>query len=158
MEKSLFVDMDICDKCEKCVVDCSYFYHPGNNGIEDIRENGVASFFCRHCEDGSCVQACPEDALEITDEGILKRSSMLCIKCNSCVLACPFGTLLESTINFFASVCDTCIGRANGKGPVCVATCPYDALQFREIDENPEEGIHQLRERAVVHTTAWQRE
>mgnify|MGYP001046307368 CR=1 FL=1 len=40
--KKLFIDLDICnsDKCEECVVECSYFYHPVNNGMFD--EHNVA--------------------------------------------------------------------------------------------------------------------
>ena len=156
--KRLFVDLDICDNCPECVVDCSYFYHPGNNGITELREKAAFALICRHCKEGTCVIACPNDALERGEDGILKRSNMLCIKCNSCVVACPFGTIQEGIIPFLTSGCDVCVGRVEDADPVCVSTCPYGALKYGEFSEDPENRIYVVRGNVIVHTTSWERE
>jgi len=159
MAKRLFIDLDICDeKCKECVVECSYFYHPWNNGITELREKATYMLICRKCESPTCVPSCPEEALKKGEDGILIRSSMKCIKCHTCVLACPFGTLHEDTVPFLRSSCDLCVGRADGKVPICVETCPYGALKYEEMEEDPEEGIYLIRENVLAHATAWKRE
>jgi len=159
MPKRLSVDLDICYSCPECVIQCSYFYHPGNNGITELREKGTALTLCRHCERGSCVLSCPTDALERPEDGILRRHSMLCIKCHSCVIACPFGTLLEETVPFAVSACDVCVGRCDDDhAPTCVDTCPYNALRFEEVAEDLSEDRYLLRQHVVVHMTAWKRD
>ena len=47
---------------------------------------------CMHCEDPTCAQVCPADAIKQTDDGVVQSSlKPRCIGCSNCVLACPFG-------------------------------------------------------------------
>ena len=63
----LYIDLDICSsQCEKCTVECSYYYHqqrPVNNGIISIKELATYAIVCRRCEEPHCVNACPKEAL-----------------------------------------------------------------------------------------------
>ncbi|MCM8798208.1 MAG: 4Fe-4S ferredoxin, partial [Candidatus Omnitrophica bacterium] len=68
----LFIDLEVCSKCPECVVKCSYFYHPQNNGITNLREFATFVLVCRHCEDAPCVNSCYHQALEKQADGILK--------------------------------------------------------------------------------------
>ena len=100
--KKLFVDLDICAVCPECVVDCDYLYHPGNNGITHLREKAHFALICRHCEQAPCVNSCPQEALKRGEDKVVVRSNMLCIGCNSCLAACPFGTIYPEIIPFLA--------------------------------------------------------
>lgn len=155
--KKLFIDQEICDKCPECVIKCSYFYHPDNNGITTVRELAKYATFCRKCEEGTCVKSCPQDALEKLEEGVLKRYNMRCVGCKSCSIACPFGTILPELLPFLVSQCDYCIDRSNEKPPECVPTCPYDAVKFEEIEEDKEKNIYKINDKLYVHSIQWER-
>lgn len=158
MKKRLFVDLDICNKCPKCVVDCSYFYHPDNRGLDSIREVASFALVCRQCEEAPCVTSCSQEALEKEDGGTLKRSNLLCIGCNSCTLACPFGTIYPEVIPYLVSKCDFCIDRADGKEPICIPSCPYGALKYGEFKEEEKENKYLVNEDLLVHLTPWRKD
>ena len=155
--KKLFIDQEICDKCPECVIKCSYFYHPDNNGITTLRELAKYAVYCRKCENGTCVQSCPQDALEKIEEGVLKRYNMRCIGCKSCSIACPFGTILPELLPHMLNQCDYCIDRSNGRPPDCVPTCPYDAVKFIEVEEDKEKNIYKINDKLVVRSIQWER-
>ncbi len=153
--KQLFIDLEICNKCKECKVKCSYFYHPQNNGITTLRELASFATVCRQCEQAPCVKACPQDALEKQRDGTLKRYNMRCIGCKSCVLSCPFGTVYPEVIPYLVSQCDYCSGQANGKIPECVNTCPFEAVKYIDVEENPKENIFAIGKNLVVHSIPW---
>jgi len=155
--KKLFIDLEICNKCEECKVDCSYFYHPQNNGITTLRELAAFATVCRQCEEAPCVKACPQDALEKQEDGTLKRYNMRCIGCKSCVLACPFGTIYPEVIPHLVSQCDYCLNRLNGKIPECVNTCPFEAVKYADIEEDVKENIFAVGKNLVVHSIPWEK-
>lgn len=183
-EKKLYIDLDLCSRCPKCVIECSYFYHPGNNGITTLRELAAYLLICRKCKEGTCVTACPQEALEKQENLVLKRYNLRCIKCNSCALACPFGTILPEVIPYAVSFCDYCLDRVRsnpalsnkGQGvplqaetsngvdrrnndlPLCVKTCPYGALKFGEIKPEEEKDEYLIGDNLVVHCHLWIRE
>ena len=159
-QKKLFVDLDICSTtCPKCVVDCSYFYHPENNGIYSLRELLTYSLICRKCEEPHCVNSCPQNALEKQEDGTLKRYYMRCIGCKSCSHACPYGTIYPELVPYLNSKCDLCLDRRSQKGqPVCISTCPYNALSLKDIEPDEEKHIYAVGDNVVVHSTHWIRE
>ncbi|MCX6355833.1 MAG: 4Fe-4S dicluster domain-containing protein [Candidatus Aureabacteria bacterium] len=155
--KRLFINLDICSECPDCVVGCSYYYHPNNRGIDRLRELVTYALVCRHCDSGTCVRACPVEALERDDAGILERHSMRCIGCTSCAHACPFGTIYPDLLPYSFSGCDLCSDRAGHEPPLCVCTCPYGALEYREVEEDPEKGIYLINEHLAVLSHHWAR-
>ena len=169
--KRLYIDLDICSKCPECVITCSYFYHPqpfseafrgpqriANMGITSLREYATFSLFCRQCEEAPCVTACYHDALEKQSDGVLKRYKMRCTSCKSCSIACPFGTILPDFIPYLDSHCDYCIGRLDKELPACIKTCSYNAIEFKEIKEDPENNIYLIGEHLAVKSQKWIRE
>jgi Fe-S-cluster-containing hydrogenase component 2 len=155
--KRLFVDLEICDKCQDCKVCCDYFYHPQNNGISSLREYATFATICRHCEQAPCVNSCYHDALERAPDGHIKRYKMRCTSCKSCSLACPFGVIFEDFIPYLDSCCDYCLGLVD-KLPRCVGSCPQNAIQVKEIEENLEQNIYFVGQHLAVHTPKWSRE
>jgi len=110
--KKLVLNLDICSACPQCVVGCSYYYHHSNRGIDRLRELAAYALVCRRCEYGTCVQACPVEALERDARGVLERHQMRCIGCRSCAHACPFGTIYAELLPYQLSGCDLCFDRA----------------------------------------------
>lgn len=158
-DRTLLLDLDVCEEagCKQCEADCDNFAHPNNNGIEQLREQATFAHYCRQCEDQACLTACPTDALEKNDEGVVERANLLCIGCDSCVMACPFGTIYTEFVPFLDSSCDLCQDR-NGE-PSCVSTCPHDGLKLVPSGHEPEgENWHGLREGLLVHVSSWQPE
>ncbi|HID95255.1 MAG TPA: 4Fe-4S ferredoxin [Candidatus Latescibacteria bacterium] len=155
MEKRLFIDLELCNRCRECHVECSYLYHPHNIGITSLRELAAFFLICRRCEQAPCVTSCPQEALEKQEDGVLKRYNMRCIGCKSCVYACPFGTIYPETVPYTLSRCDYCLGRVNGVGPDCVKSCPEKAVQYTEIDESREENIFLIGDKLAVRSLPW---
>lgn len=156
--KRLFVDLEICRKCEECTAKCSYPYHPENKGVISLLEMVTAMEVCRKCEEAPCVAACPKEALEKQADGNLKRYSMRCIGCNTCTLACPFGTMYPEIIPYLGSQCDYCAGRlGDGEEPLCVKTCPEGAVKFIEVEESEEKNIHFVGDNLAVHAIPWKK-
>lgn len=47
---------------------------------------------CRHCDDAPCIKVCPVEAIRQTGDCVQLNES-LCIGCNLCAVACPFGAI-----------------------------------------------------------------
>jgi len=153
--KRLFVDLDICNSCAECVVACSYFYHPQNNGITSLREYATFATVCRQCDQAPCVASCYHDALQKQEDDILKRYSMRCTSCKSCAIACPFGTIFPEFIPFLSSRCDYCI--AETKAPECIKSCPHQAIELKEVKEDPKHNIFFVGDNLAVKSIKWNR-
>jgi len=151
--KKILIDLDICESCRECKAKCSYYYHPGNDGVISIREIATFSIVCRKCEEGTCVLSCPQDALERLESGVVKRYNMRCISCKSCSYACPFGTIYPEVIPYLVSKCDYCLDRLD-KDPLCIRSCSIEgALSFTEVEEDEAKGIYKVTENLYVHST-----
>ncbi|MEW5816430.1 MAG: 4Fe-4S dicluster domain-containing protein [Spirochaetota bacterium] len=155
----LLLDLDTSSKNPDWSVQCSYYHHRENDGGTFLREQAAFSLFCRHCEEGTCVRACPKEALKRGEDGIVRRSTMLCVKCNSCVIACPFGTILDELIPFTTSQCDFCRDRlTEAEVPLCAAACNDGSISFGEYAEEPEKNIFALNNSVLVRVRTWQKD
>ena len=166
------MDLDLLDKLERegpLDIQCSYPYHryypydrwadkAGNDGVTALRELAAYAVVCRKCESANCVTACPKEALEKDDDGILRRYNLRCIGCRSCAVACPFGTIYPQAIPFLASGCDYCLGRLKpGEVPLCVETSPKGAIEYTEIEPDESKNIHKVGDHLVVKCEVWKR-
>ncbi len=162
-DERLFIDLDLCatGQCETCEITCSYFYHPANNGITSIAELATYFLVCRRCEEPHCVNACPVEALEQQKEKdkLLIRHNMRCVSCKSCSHACPYGTIYPENVPYIVHTCDYCFDRRNKVDePLCLTTCPYDALSLKKADSHFPENTFWVGEHLIVHSTHWMRE
>jgi Fe-S-cluster-containing dehydrogenase component len=161
--KRLFIDLDICGsgKCKKCEIECSYFYHTGNNGIISVVELATYYLVCRRCEEPHCVNACPVEALEQQEDKdkLLIRHNMRCISCKSCSYACPYGTIYPELVPLLIHNCDFCLDRLKDKGqPLCIKSCPYGALSLKDPEDALDENTFLVGDNLIVHSTHWDRE
>jgi Fe-S-cluster-containing hydrogenase component 2 len=155
--KRLFINLEACDKCPECVIKCSYIYHPDNIGITPLRELATFATICHRCEDAPCVAACYKDALERQENGLIKRYNLRCVSCKSCTVACPFGIIFPDLVPYLSGHCDYCLGR-NNKKPDCIASCPENALEFKELEEDPENNIWLVSDYLAVKAPKWSKE
>jgi len=159
MEKRLFIDLDICSKCPECVVECSYFYHPDNEGVSSLLEYATFAVICHRCDEAPCVDACYKDALEKQENDIVKRYNLRCVSCKSCTIACPFGVILSDMVPYLSSSCDYCLGRVDKDLPICAKTCPHDAISYKKIEESAQENIYFVADNlAVKWPSRWVKE
>ena len=138
-----FVDPSRCIGCMSCVNACAECdTHRGHAMIHvDFldREESTATvpFVCMHCENPTCAQVCPADAIKQTEGGIVQSAlKPRCIGCSNCVLACPFGVPKYMAEIDQMMKCDMCTDRTSeGLKPMCASVCPSEALWYGTIDE-----------------------
>ena len=143
MDKVFIIDPARCIGCQACVQACAECgTHRGTSMIhlEFIdRANTVQTTpqICMHCEDPTCAQVCPADAIKKTPDGVVQSSlKPRCIGCSNCVLACPFGVPKYMAEPDQMMKCDMCYDRtAFGKKPMCATVCPSEALYFGTREE-----------------------
>jgi len=162
-DRRLYVDLDVCfsGQCKECVIQCSYHYRPGNNGIVSVAELATYYLVCRRCEEAHCINSCPQEALEQQEdkEKLLVRHNMRCISCKSCAHACPYGAIYPELVPLLVHNCDFCLDRRSQKGePLCIKTCPYGALSLKEADRKLDENMFLVGDNLIIHSTHWNRE
>jgi len=92
---------------------------------------------CMHCENPTCAQVCPADAIKQTPDGVVQTSlKPRCVGCSNCVMACPFGVPKYISPYDQMMKCDMCYDRTSiGKRPMCATVCPSEALYFGPLEE-----------------------
>ena len=92
---------------------------------------------CMHCEQPTCAEVCPADAIKRTGDGIVQSARKpRCIACGNCVVACPFGVPELYIDRAIMMKCDMCYDRTSvGKKPMCATVCPSQALFFGTREE-----------------------
>ena len=146
-----FIDPSRCIGCESCVNACSECEtHRGQSMIHldfiDRRQTtATVPFVCMHCDDPTCAQVCPADAIKKTEDGVVQSSlKPRCIACSNCVLACPFGIPKVMLGPEQMMKCDMCYDRTSeGLRPMCATVCPSQALAYVP----PEQIRRERRER-----------
>ncbi len=162
----IFPDVEACIDCGGCVVACKRTWDvpadeqrisittmlegqeadQGFNGkqtraLAEGRTPGETSLpmQCYHCENAPCVSVCPTDALQKRDDGFVTVSDDLCVGCQYCLSACPFGApQFPDADDGVASIvgsggtmdkCTGCRSRQEAKkGPACAEECATNAI------------------------------
>jgi Fe-S-cluster-containing dehydrogenase component len=146
-----FIDPNRCIGCQSCVQACGECdTHKGHpmihlEYIDRPHSTQTAPVICMHCDQPTCAEVCPADAIKRTGDGVVQTARKpRCIACNNCGLACPFGVPKMKTELRLMMKCDMCYDRTSaGKRPMCATVCPSGALFF-----GPREQIEQLRPRS----------
>jgi Fe-S-cluster-containing dehydrogenase component len=100
----------------------------------------LISSACFHCNDASCVSACPVGALSRRKDGVVEHRIEKCIGCKYCIQACPFHVPKFSPSQQVMRKCSFCTQRIDeGLEPACVAKCPTGSLVYQSQEELPED-------------------
>lgn len=158
--KRLFIDIPVLMESSVNVEDihCEYMFHQKNHGAFSLLEVAEFAAYCRQCKEAFCIDACPKEALEHQENGMIKRYNMRCVGCKSCVLACPFGTIFPEVINYVTAKCDYCLNQLEQKPdyePACVQTAPANSFVMKEVVEDHKQNIFFVGNHLAVRTPSW---
>jgi formate dehydrogenase iron-sulfur subunit len=144
-------DASTCIGCRQCVTACQdwndlpragRFELTGTTWItmEPPLPNGTSAMWgrngCRHCEYPMCAAVCPVEAITKYDEGPVVIDQDVCIGCQYCVHACPWGVISTDKETGKSRKCTMCVDRVTrDQQPFCVHMCPTDALNFGPLGE-----------------------
>lgn len=168
------IDLKRCYGCYACAMACKVknFTPPsvfwarvlkGESGKFPNTIRQALPVLCFHCDEPSCLTVCPTGATQKQDDGIVVVEKELCIGCNYCKMACPYGAryMVEEIESYFpkgapvseheefckqmfeeqsgigvSTKCDFCRDRiAEGEDPACVKCCPANARTFGDLDD-----------------------
>ncbi len=111
---------------------------------------------CMHCNQPACAAACLVKAMEKTKDGPVIWNTN-CMGCRLCMVSCPFDIPKFEYASATPKIqkCDLCWDKLKeGEQPVCVQSCPMDAIIFgtrREVLDEAKKRIYQQPDKYVHH-------
>lgn len=124
-----------CVDCKICEEVCSFrlcdSIKPSVAAIRIGRDEGKwgtpYAMVCDLCvgqDKQECVEACPEEALNLTGDVILFDEDK-CTMCEECVDVCPQNAVAFDDQLERINICDMCGGK-----PLCIEWCPEEAISL----------------------------
>ena len=160
-------DYKLCINCHACEVACKE-----ENGIDLgaknhrlwIEEDGEVEgdFFnlntdvnflqmqCQECQDAPCIKACPNDAIYVDENKIVRLHKEKCDLSLVCMRTCPYDARYIDEKNRITDKCIFCADTrlARGKNTTaCQITCPAKLRYFGDLDDENSEISKVLKSR-----------
>lgn len=126
-----------------------------NSGLKSLRELAVFRYSCRKCTDAPCIIVCPAEALEKDGEGFISRSVNLCVACKSCVVICPFGTMMSDFFEYHRNKDNYYDLLDKNEIEHLIRDSPEGAITLVEMEADPENHIYSLGEHILVKEQKW---
>ena len=173
----LVIDLDTCVGCHACATNCKEWnasghsaplpdYQPYQAKPDGVWFNRIHSYeagegpagrtvhfprSCLHCEQPACVEVCPTGAsYKRAEDGIVLVNAEICIGCQLCAWACPYGAREFDEDAGVMKKCTLCIDRIYNENlpedrriPACVLTCPTNARHFGDLGD-PDSMVSRL--------------
>lgn len=134
--KKLKLSTQQCVGCKICELSCSFAhfkaYSHDITNIHIITEESncdFAPYACIQCQERSCVEACPVQALSVNPEtGAIAVNQDSCVFCGLCVKSCEYKgiRIITHEGKKRIAVCDLC----GGDAPRCVEACFDGGVTF----------------------------
>lgn len=163
MKKKLLIDLDQYRECleagcDRKVPEGILSEFPETHGLKPLRELAVFVSSCRRCEDAPCIEVCPEEALDKDENGMIIRSSHLCVACKSCVAICPFGTMMSDFYEYKRNEALYYNLADERELEEFVSNSPEGTVQVIEHDKKPDgEDIFELMPGILVKDHSWEK-
>jgi formate dehydrogenase iron-sulfur subunit len=94
----------------------------------------MMSDVCKHCQQASCMEVCPTDAIVRTEFDTVFIQQDVCNGCRNCISACPFGVIGFNQKTGTVHKCTLCYDRLqNDMTPACAKACPTQSIQFGKV-------------------------
>lgn len=161
---AMVVDLRRCIGCHSCSVACkAEFNVPLGVWRSWVKQVEVGTYphvkryfmprLCNHCDNPSCVRACPTRASYVRPEdNTVQVKEDRCIGCRLCIAACPYNSRFSHPEKKIANKCTFCIHRVDkGLVPACVNTCQANARIFGDLNDSQSE-VYRLISTAPVIT------
>lgn len=164
---AIITDLNRCTGCLACTVHCklangvpvgNYWIRamrvgptvkPGASGNYPDVDMYFLPMQCQHCSNPECVTMCPTGATYKLENGIVRIDRDVCIGCQACVAACPYGVRYLNADTNTVEKCTLCEDRvADGEMPACVAQCGARARFFGDLDEGIDSFVGPFRPEA----------
>lgn len=151
--RMLAVDSDKCTGCRNCEAACSVSHehasNPAKSAVRIVKwpDQGLhVPVVCQQCDEPACANICPVEAISRSeDTGAVVVDPDLCVGCQMCIVACPFGAIVLDRDRRLAIKCDLC----GGVEPWCVRYCEPGALSYKRppavsLDKKRSAGRRQI--------------
>jgi formate dehydrogenase iron-sulfur subunit len=110
----------------------------------------MMSDVCKHCQQASCAEVCPTNAIVRTEFDTVLIQQDVCNGCRNCIAACPYGVIGFSQATGTARKCTLCYDRLQaGLTPACAKACPTQSIRFGNLADlraAADERLAQLRQ------------
>jgi Fe-S-cluster-containing hydrogenase component 2 len=156
MGKKLLIDLISLRDLENMPADAVLKQDKYSLSFKTIRELATFQFTCRHCENAPCIQVCPAKALDKDENGVISRAVNLCIRCKSCITACPFGTMMDNLFNVKTSGQRFFSLASENDLEDFARLFPDQIVSIVDRDENPAENIYRLSDMILIKEKIWQ--
>lgn len=156
---AIVTDVDRCVGCHACTVACKVMHEmpvgrywnrvlrigpnpkEGGSGNWPDVEMYFLNLSCQHCATPECVSVCPTGATTKAENGTVQIDPNVCIGCESCILACPYGVRYLNEDTGVVEKCNLCqdiIDSGEVDLPRCVSQCCGMARWYGDLDEGVE--------------------
>lgn len=134
--RKLIFSPEKCTGCRACELACSFscdgVFSPSRSRIRvtKIDEKGIdIPSGCYHCDKAPCMEVCPVRAIyrDKRTNAVVVDVDM-CIGCEVCITACPFGAINYDDQKKLVYKCDLCHGN-----PECVKWCFTGGIVYTDI-------------------------
>lgn len=149
--RSILFDAATCIGCRQCVQACKDWNDHPRTSLYELSSTtwitmeppvleGLSPLWarnsCMHCQFPMCAAVCPVEAITKYEEGPVVIDPQVCIGCEYCIHACPWGVISKDDITHKAAKCTMCSDRVSqDQQPFCVQACPVGALDFGLTEE-----------------------